>query len=174
MLHRCQGTEKINFSLTERTLLVQMNIFGPAALPLLQANAHVPGLPHSLLADWEQYGISLGAAAPRACGLVSTLQYRVLDRTAGAEDSKRVLQVFLFLEHRGSCGHVVIGENSHWARELAVTHALRKELLSVLTLHSAKFHRAVHSALNKVLHNHTTQAEVNIPLEENFCICGLK
>ena len=155
------------------SISLQINMFGPAALPLLGLNPAVTTSLSHLLAEWEQYGFALGEPAPMESSpqaLVSALQHRILSTTANTAEtvnSKGILQIFMFLESRERCVSV-IGENSHWARAMAVTQAVRKELLSIVSLHSAKFHQAMHSTLNKLLHNHTTQAQVHRCVEREL------
>ena len=137
-------------------------MFGPAALPMLRANTDTSNLLHQLV-QWEQYGIVLGEAVPTewsSAMLVPALQHPVI-RGVDAErnGSKSVLHIFLFLKQGGRC-HTVIGENSHWARSMALTSAVRRELRFLVAHHSARFHQATHSALKKVLFNHTTYAQV--------------
>ena len=142
----------------ELEYLLQINLFGPSALPLLRAGAR---LPHGLLADWGQYGIALQEAEQEESDLhtlVSALHYQVLGNMAAGSGSY-ILQVFVFLEDVARDG-TLVGENNDWVSSMDTTTALRRNLVSLVTLHSAKFHCAMHSSLNKILYNHTTNSEV--------------
>ena len=158
---------------TVKDLPLQVNLFGPGTVPLLRPHTTTLSLSPVLLADWEQYGIALEivpqaspqapSASPRDSApqaLLSALHYRAVSRTGCAGSHRRgVLQVFVFLQHTGHWQRV-IGENSHWARNMDAVCAVRKDLPSLVSVHSAQFHHAMHSALNRLLYNHTAQAEV--------------
>lgn len=129
-------------------------MFGPSMVSLIPARSH---LPPSLLAEWGQYGITPEPSSEESM-LVPGLQFKV----AAGVDCKQVLQVFMFFEEVGVGGGHVVGENKHWARHMSLLRAVRSNLTSLLSGHSAKLHKAVHSALDKLICNYAVYAEVSI------------
>lgn len=139
-------------------------------LPVIMAGSSVTSLPSSLLADWSQYRIALGDVAmarPNAQPsplLVPSVQYKVIDSQVVLPQqrttSKQVLQLFLFFEHQVVTGRSGLGGNSQWTHHMDLTSTLRKNLLSLMSTESEKFHKAVHSALNKLICNYAVYAEV--------------
>lgn len=143
-------------------------MFGPAMLPLVLTGSSNPNLQAALLADWKRYKLTLEAvAATRRTGhsdllLVPGLQYRVVSSKSSGR--KQVLQLFVFFEHmragRGSGS--LIGENRQWAYHMDLTSVMRTGLLSLISVHSGKFYKATHSALNKLICNYASCAEVGL------------
>lgn len=145
----------------------QINLFGPGALPLMQAGS-AADLQPSLLANWSHYGITLEASdvvlGPRGPLLVPCLRYRVKPLGTAVLSREQVLQVFIFFEHVCvETGGEEGGGDDQWAQLLKETAALRGNLVSLVSVHSGKFCKAVHSALDKLLCNYAYHAEV--------CVC---
>lgn len=135
-------------------------MFGPAMFPLLMAGSTFPP---SLLADWKQYGITLEEVAgtssvPGSLQLLPCLQYKVRSQVEGEGICDQVLQVFVLLEHveRDSGAERPV----HWTRCIKMANTMRKNVRSLSSVYSESFHRAVHSALNKLLYNYVSRDEV--------------
>ncbi len=74
--------------------------------------------------------------------------------------SKRVLQLYIFLEQTSFGKHSGLGENVKWKYYTELTASLRQNFLTLASAHSDKFHKTMHSALNKLLFNYVSHTEV--------------
>ena len=134
----------------------QINIFGPAMLPLVMAGSTIPP---SLLADWNQYGITLeeiaGTNSVSGSLLLPCLQYKVQSQVERGQPCDQVLEVFMLLEH-------VERESGtlHWTHCIKMANIIRKNVMSLLSVCSGCFHRALHRGLNKLLCNYASRDEV--------------
>lgn len=136
-------------------------------IPLLLSNTSHPGLPPSVLANWGQYRLALQtetrsfATAGTGALLVPGLQFKVIGSQNPSANRKQVLQLFVFFEEvRVGCDYVV-GENKRWSYHMTLLRAMRTNLPSLLSVHSAKFYKAVHSALDKLICNYAFYTEVS-------------
>ena len=95
--------------------------------------------------------------------LIPSFCYEVVHSQVEQEQDRvpggRVLHLFLLLEQTW-LGRSGISENMQWAYYIEFMAAIRKSLLTLVSIHSRKFHKAVHSVLNKLLYNHVSTAEV--------------
>lgn len=131
----------------------------------------------SLLANWSQYGITLEAADVElgSCGplLVPCLRYRVKSLGTAVVSREQVLQVFMFFEHmQVETGGEEGGGDAQWASLMKITAALRRNLVSLVSVHSEKFYKAVHSALDKLLCNYAYYAEVRVRFSLKSTVMG--
>lgn len=138
-------------------------------LPLLSPNTSDPRLPPSLLADWGQYGLALetevqpfGELTTTGTLLVPGLQFKVTNSQNGCAGHKQVLQLFVFFEEVGAGCDYVVGENRYWSYHMTILRTMRDNLPSLLSVHSAKFCKAVHSALDKLICNYALYTEVSL------------
>lgn len=118
--------------------------------------------PPSLLADWNRYGITLeemaGTSSASGSLLLPCLQYRVCSQVEREGTCDQVLQVFVLLEpveRDGDAERAV-----HWARCVKLANTMRKNVMSLSSVYSESLHRALHSALNKLLCNYASHDEV--------------
>ena len=161
-------------SITALINMIQVNLFGPGMVPLLQPGS---SMQPSLLANWSQYGLAMEAAAVGMTGplLAPCLQYKVKppedslgEVRTGVASREHVMTLFMLFEDVERGGSWSLEERggdegtNQWAHLISTTSALRNNLVSIATTHSAKLHRAVHSSLNKLLHNYASQAEVGV------------
>lgn len=149
-------------------------------LPLLQAGSSIQS---SLLANWSQYGLTLETAAGVTGPLlVPCLQYKPVGQRTGLASSEQGLHIFMMFEQtpasergeRQDQGEDAGerqdrsedtgggGENDQWVHLINMTAALKRNLVSLASIHSGKVFKAVHSTLNKLLCNYTSCAEVSV------------
>lgn len=126
----------------------------------------------------EAVGMTSGYSGPQ---LVPCLQYKVKppgEVRTGVASREHTLHLFMMFEHtpapasedEGREGSESLeergGDEGKWAHLISTTAALRNNLVSILTIHSAKLHKAVHSSLNKLLCNYASHAEVGVSMHQ--------
>ena len=70
------------------------------------------------------------------------------------------IELFIFLEDINHQERDGLGKNSQWKEGIELHHKLRKSFQNLAVQHSRRFHRAVHSALNKLICNYGSHAKV--------------
>ena len=100
---------------------------------------------------------------------ISNLRTPPTTSTSGAPRSTSMalnhhLELFIFLEDTSDQEISGLGKNCQWKRSFELHHKLREAFQSLVVINSKKFHRAVHSALNKFICNYGSHAKVCIPI----------
>ena len=70
------------------------------------------------------------------------------------------VELFIFLEDTNHQEKDGLGKNCQWKESIELHHKLRKSFQNLAVHHSRRFHRAVHSALNKLICNYGSHAKV--------------
>lgn len=91
--------------------------------------------------------------------MVPSLCYKV-DNDNNLHGTKHVLHLFLFLERKSSVREVE-GENNQWAFLMDITASVRANFLAFVSRCADRISKAVCPALNKLLHNYSSNAEVH-------------
>lgn len=103
--------------------------------------------------------LEVAACEETTSDLVPGLLFKVIGSWSRVTDHKQALQLFVFLEEVGAGGGRMLGENKQWAHHMSLLRAVRRNFTSLVSLHSSKFCRAVHSALDKLIYNYTINSQ---------------